>query len=147
MHTRTKQRKTCNIFHLSFKIKGLTAVNSSHSSCQLPWLGSHLSKMKRREIPPAAKVLSTRIHTWTNLENLVEWTPVFRTITTDLPTLTILCEPHDFLPFLIASWQNCQSQCFLGNGNFVGNASTCLSEPWWHLAVSFVPSDLFPSLL
>ena len=50
-----------------------------------------------------------------------------RTITTDLPTLTILREPHNFLPFLIASWQDCQSRDFLGNGNFLGNASACLS--------------------
>lgn len=144
MHTRTKQRKTCNIFHLSLKIKGLTAVNSSHSSSQLPWLGSHLSKMKRRESPPATRVLSNRIHTWTNLENLVEWTPMSRTI-----------RPANFDNSAWTSWfftfshglmTRLPVSRFFGKQKFCGEWY-CLVKPWWHFALSFVPSDLFPSLL
>lgn len=143
MQARTKQSKICNLFHLSLKIKGLTAVNSGHCSCQLPWLGSRLSKMKRRETPPATRVLSTRMNEsrkfgWVDTNVLHDynrpanshnsaWTSQFFTLSHRLMTRLPVSRVFGKLKFR-GEWY-------------------CLFKPWWHLAVSFVPSDLFPGLL
>ena len=143
MHTRTKQRKRRNIFHLSLKIKGLTAVNGSHSSCQLPWLGSRLSKTKRRESLPATRVLSTRM----TESRKFGWV--------DIKALHAYNRPANSDNSAWTSWFFTFSHCLMTRlpvprvfGKLkVRGEWYCLFKPWWHLAVSFVPSDLFPNLL